>query len=97
MISRRFSSHETWGGIARVLGEDDTLIVSFELPSGDPRACSLYELIVPADLPGCSNAEIARRRGRSPRTVANQVASILKKLGLHSRLEVVAEAPLSRG
>lgn len=35
---------------------------------------------------GLSNAEIARRRGASPRTVANQAASIFRKLGVTSRL-----------
>jgi DNA-binding CsgD family transcriptional regulator len=39
---------------------------------------------------GLSNAEIARRRGSSPRTVANQVASIFQKLGVSSRLELQA-------
>lgn len=35
---------------------------------------------------GLSNAEIARSRGSSPRTVANQAASIFRKLGVTSRL-----------
>ena len=36
---------------------------------------------------GLSNAEIAWTRRSSPRTVANQVASIFRKLGISSRLE----------
>jgi len=39
---------------------------------------------------GLSNAAIARCRGSRPRTVANQLASILRKLGACSRLEVQA-------
>lgn len=39
---------------------------------------------------GSSNATIAQRRGSSPRTVANQVASIFRKLRVHSRLELYA-------
>ena len=39
---------------------------------------------------GLSNAEIARARGRSTRTVANQVARIYRKLGVRSRLELFA-------
>lgn len=35
---------------------------------------------------GSSNAEIARLRGTSPRTVANQLARIYRKLGCGSRL-----------
>lgn len=41
-------------------------------------------------LSGETNAVIARRRGVSTRTVANQVASILRKLGQRSRADVVA-------
>ncbi|HEY1953967.1 MAG TPA: helix-turn-helix transcriptional regulator, partial [Polyangiaceae bacterium] len=39
---------------------------------------------------GESNAEIARARGSSPRTVANQVAQIFRKLGVASRAELGA-------
>jgi DNA-binding NarL/FixJ family response regulator len=39
---------------------------------------------------GASNAAIARRRGTSVRTVANQLASIYQKLGVSSRIELVA-------
>lgn len=41
-------------------------------------------------LAGLSNEEIARARGRSLRTVANQVASILEKSGAASRGELCA-------
>lgn len=41
---------------------------------------------------GLSNAEIARRRGRSVRTVANQIASIFAKCGVRSRAELFALA-----
>lgn len=39
---------------------------------------------------GLSNAEIARQRDRSPRTVANQLASIFRKCRVSSRLELLA-------
>jgi DNA-binding CsgD family transcriptional regulator len=39
---------------------------------------------------GASNAEIARARGRSPRTIANQIASIMRKLGVGSRVAIAA-------
>lgn len=39
---------------------------------------------------GASNAEIAELRGTSTRTVANQLASIYRKLGLCSRTELAA-------
>jgi DNA-binding CsgD family transcriptional regulator len=38
---------------------------------------------------GCSNGEIAARRGTSVRTVGNQLSAIFKKLGLSSRNELV--------
>lgn len=41
-------------------------------------------------LDGLSNAEIAARRGRSVRTVANQVASVFQKVGVGSRSELFA-------
>lgn len=39
---------------------------------------------------GLSNAAIARRRRTALRTVANQVAAILRKYGVQSRHELVA-------
>lgn len=41
---------------------------------------------------GLSNAEIARRRRRSPRTVANQLAALFRRLGVRSRFELIAWA-----
>src|SRR4051812_22557203 len=39
---------------------------------------------------GASNAEIARARKTSARTVANQLASAFRKLGVSSRFELIA-------
>lgn len=39
---------------------------------------------------GLSNLAIANKRGRSPRTIANQLASIYRKLGIASRAELAA-------
>jgi DNA-binding CsgD family transcriptional regulator len=39
-------------------------------------------------LAGLTNEEIARERGAAPRTVANQVASVFKKLKVQSRREL---------
>jgi DNA-binding CsgD family transcriptional regulator len=41
---------------------------------------------------GLSNGDIARERSSSPRTVANQLASVFRKLGVASRLELYAYA-----
>jgi DNA-binding CsgD family transcriptional regulator len=47
-------------------------------------------------LEGFSNAEIAQRRGRSLRTVANQVGSIFRRLDVKSRFELFALDARSR-
>lgn len=46
--------------------------------------------VVQALLVGGSNQAIARRRGVSERTVANQLQSVFRKLGVASRVELVA-------
>jgi DNA-binding NarL/FixJ family response regulator len=46
--------------------------------------------VLPDLIAGRSNSEIARRRRRSVRTVANQVASLLRRLGAGSRRELAA-------
>lgn len=69
------------------------LLLSFT-PGEDLPRHGLTEserFIALALLRGCTNDEIARLRGTSPRTVANQVASIFRKLGVHSRAEMAAQ------
>ena len=46
--------------------------------------------IAAAILAGLSNAAIGRLRGTSARTVANQIAALYRKLGVHSRTELAA-------
>ena len=48
------------------------------------------EEVVALVLEGLSNAGIARRRRTRQRTVANQLASIFRKLGVSSRSELAA-------
>ena len=38
---------------------------------------------------GATYGEIALRRATSPRTVANQIASLSKKLGVHGRFDLI--------
>lgn len=65
---------------------------SYPLPSPAlPASLSPAERAVAlALLEGHSNAEIAEARGTSVRTVANQLASLFRKLGVGSRAEAVA-------
>lgn len=73
-------------------GGEDLVVVS--LPS-DAEVCApaltrAEREVVRDVLAGCATTEIARIRGRSPRTVANQLASIYRKLGVSSRAELAA-------
>ena len=53
------------------------------------RELSVAENDVAADAAaGLSNAAIARKRGRSTRTIANQLAAVYRKLGVSSRSEL---------
>jgi DNA-binding NarL/FixJ family response regulator len=76
------------------IGEDDYAL--FELPVRQPPArWSLPKVeaeVLRLLLEGLSNVEIARERERSPRTVANQVARLFRRLGVRSRLELFARA-----
>ena len=38
---------------------------------------------------GCANSDIGRRRTCSPRTIANQISSVFRKLHVHGRCELI--------
>ena len=76
-------------------GAGGNVVLSFPLvrkPSTDARLTPVeWELL--RDLShGLSNGEIARRRGVSIRTVANQMGQLFRKLGVHSRLDAALVA-----
>ncbi|MBI2896680.1 MAG: helix-turn-helix transcriptional regulator [Deltaproteobacteria bacterium] len=67
-------------------------------PLHPTRPLSSVEIEVAiAALEGKSTIQIARERGRAYRTVANQLASVYRKLGIGSRLELAARWPVERG
>jgi len=71
-------------------GSDTFAVLSFptrDLPLPAALSAAVQE-ICGLLLSGASNAEIAKRRGTRLRTIANQVASILRKLGAASRSEL---------
>jgi DNA-binding NarL/FixJ family response regulator len=89
------------------LGSDEYAVLSFpvverETPTDDRvnRLASLTEAerqILSSLLQGEPNVVIARSRGTSPSTIANQVAAIYRKLGVRSRRELRARlAPAGR-
>lgn len=73
---------------------DDMLCVS--LPSEDHSVARVAELtraeraVVVLALLGHTNSSIALQRGSTPRTVANQLASVYRKLGISGRRELAA-------
>jgi DNA-binding CsgD family transcriptional regulator len=79
--------------------EDGELaVLTFTLPGDSAISLSSAESDVAQHiLAGRSNSEIAALRRCSARTVANQVASLFRKLGVRSRLELVALTPLLGG
>jgi DNA-binding CsgD family transcriptional regulator len=63
------------------------------LASGRPLPYALSPAereVVELVLAGLTNVEIASKRERSARTIANQLASIFRKLGVSSRFELTA-------
>ena len=71
-------------------GDETIAIFSFPLalPPLPPSFSEAERAVVIGVLGGMTNAQIARSRGRAEKTVANQVASVLRKLGVGSRAEL---------
>ena len=68
------------------------MVLSIPLQRASRIALTRAELEVARSIvQGESNAAIAHSRGTSVRTVANQVASILQRLGVASRAQVAAK------
>lgn len=77
---------------ARILreGKNETVLLWFT-PSGTSPLTDAECRVAVAIARGRSNAQIAQELGVAVRTVANQVAAILRKLGASSRSEVAAK------
>jgi DNA-binding CsgD family transcriptional regulator len=90
------SSPTVPGDLIALESEDGELaVLSFTLPGDNAiNLTSAESDVARYVLAGRSNSEIAALRRCSTRTVANQVASLFHKLGVRSRLELVALAPL---
>ncbi len=93
MTKRRGDAVPAPPSLAALRSDDGEIaVLSFEVPRGPQRLTPAESEVVTLLLGGRSNREIADARGTTPRTIANQVASIFRKLGVHSRLELVAHA-----
>jgi DNA-binding NarL/FixJ family response regulator len=80
------------------IGGQTVMVLSYPIEESDPlpeTELSPAEIeVARLAIEGLSNAEIAARRETRIRTVANQMASILRKLDLTSRRELAARYPL---
>src|SRR5689334_9686404 len=78
--------------VERLVATDDEILVFSWSGSGAalPRLSTAEAAVFAMILQGASNAEIASRRKTSVRTVANQVASLLRKTGAQSRFELIS-------
>lgn len=75
--------------------EPDVLILSFpvhERAEFSALLTSAESEVLSSLRAGLTNREIANRRGVSVRTVANQIASLFRKLGVSSRLDAAITA-----
>jgi len=78
---------------AKLLRQGDLELLVIDLPASPELPAELTPSerdIVMRLFEGTSNREIARARGTSERTVANQLRCIYRKLGVFSRSELVA-------
>jgi len=68
------------------------LVMSYELPDWDlPDTLTASEReVLRAVLNGATQAQVAEAREVATATVANQLASIFRKLGVSSRIEIAA-------
>jgi DNA-binding NarL/FixJ family response regulator len=76
-----FRHGDTHFAVVSVPNDDEQLLAALSTAEGDVAMLAAE---------GITNAAIAQRRGTSRRTVANQMASIFRKLGIGSRLELAA-------
>lgn len=81
-----------------VVGEESFILLSVPLrtESGAEPLTAAEREVAAMIVDGMSNAEIARARGKSVRTIANQVASAFRKLGVGSRVELSSVLALHR-
>lgn len=73
----------------------NAVLISSPVPRAEPRGLTESEREVALmALRGRSNREIAHARDTSERTVANQLRSTYRKLGIRSRSELAATLPV---
>src|SRR5262245_50259691 len=86
-----------WSGASEAWVIGDLVVLCYTahgLPAWvfDRRLPAAEADVVRAAVAGSTNADIARRRGTSVRTVANQLASAFRRLGVSGRAELASLA-----
>ena len=73
--------------------EPERFLFVHELPPAPQLAQLTHaeQAVLVLVLEGQSTAAIARARGTSPRTIANQIATLFRKVGVSSRAELAAK------
>jgi DNA-binding NarL/FixJ family response regulator len=72
------------------VSDGELAVISYPVSQPSDRSLTRAEREVAVLLlDGKTHAEIGRSRKTATRTVANQVASVLRKLGVHSRAELL--------
>jgi DNA-binding CsgD family transcriptional regulator len=80
------------------LGGERFVVFSAPVAPQEMEALTASEREVLAQVArGMSNADIARARGTSTHTVANQIASLFRKTGAHSRADLARWASGRKG
>jgi len=78
--------------VVSISADESHAVLSFALPNNYSALLTRAErdvaLLV---LTGKSHDDIAKIRGRATRTIANQVASVFRKLGVASRTELLVK------
>lgn len=71
-------------------GDDEIAVLSYSHDSPTLPSClsPAEREVVELALVGMTNEQIALQRGCSQRTIANQLASVFRKLGVRSRVEL---------
>lgn len=80
---RKIGGHERMRAVTAIT---DARIEAFDLSAMTDVEREVLAMLVE----GASNVEIARRRGRSVKTIANQVRALYQKVGVGSRRELWA-------
>jgi DNA-binding CsgD family transcriptional regulator len=68
----------------------DVIVISADVVDFPPALSDSERAVAQALIAGSTNAEIARARGTSIKTVANQLYAMYRKLGVSTREELVA-------